>query len=47
MPWEVRRLKPLEEENRHLKQMVADLSITKNWQRTSPALGHCPRASPG
>ena len=29
MPSEVRRLKQLEEENRRLKQMVADLSLDK------------------
>lgn len=29
-PSEVRRLKQLEEENRHLKQMVADLSLDKH-----------------
>ena len=29
-PSEVRRLKPLEEENRRLKQMVADLSLDKH-----------------
>ena len=29
MPSEVRRLKQLEDENRRLKQMVADLSLDK------------------
>ncbi len=34
---ELRRLKRLEEENRKLKQLVADLSLDKRMQRTSEA----------
>jgi putative transposase len=48
---ELRRLKQLEEENQHLKQLVADLSLDKQMlqdvlKKSSEAYAASPRGSP-